>query len=366
MPSSKRRQLNVLVVDDSAVVREVMQRILAPDEFSVTTAADALIATQKLRAARPDVIVLDLALPRVDGLSFLRTLMAEDPMPVVVCSALAETGSADVAMRALADGAVDVVAKPRLGVRGFLEESATTLADTLRAAAQATTHRRPGKRTSRRPPAPAKLPMGSTSLSRGVPVKQSLVAIGASTGGTEALGALLQALPADAPGMVIVQHMPEGFTAAFARRLDGVSPMHVKEAADGDRVERGLVLIAPGGRHTMVAARGGGWHIRVADGPLLSRHRPSVDVLFQSVAEAAADAAVGVLLTGMGRDGAQGLAAMKRKGAWTIAQDEASCVVFGMPKEAIALGAVDEVVSLPRLASAIVARTMVSAQPVAS
>jgi two-component system chemotaxis response regulator CheB len=362
MPSPKRRRLNVLVVDDSAIVREVMQQILATDEFAVTTAADPIIATQKLRGVRPDVVILDLAMPRMDGLSFLRTIMADDPLPVVVCSALAQLGSADTAMRALAEGAVDIVAKPRMGVRGFLEDSATTLADTLRAAAQATIRKRASHRNSRRPPAP---PKPAPSAPRFL-LSESLVALGASTGGTEALAALLSALPEDAPGVVVVQHMPEGFTEAFARRLNGLSPMRVREAVDGDRIEQGLALIAPGGRHTMVRQSAGGWQVRVADGPLLSRHRPSIDVLFQSVAEAAGAASVGVLMTGMGRDGSQGLAAMKRRGAWTIAQDEGSCVVFGMPKEAIALGAASEVLPLSRIAAAIVARTVASNQPVAS
>ncbi len=347
-----RSAIRVLVVDDSALVREVMQRVLRADRsFSVTTAADPLIATRKIAIERPDVIVLDLAMPRMDGLSFLRQIMAEDPIPVVVCSVLTN-GAADVAMRALDEGAVDVVTKPRLGLPGVSDDAASPLIDAVRAASQASVKRRraatPAVQRGADPSArPAVRPVASDAI----------VAVGASTGGTEALGMLLGALPEDAPGLVVVQHMPEGFTAAFARRLDGVCRISVKEAADGDRVERGRALIAPGNRHVVVRAEGAQWRVRVVDGPPVSRHRPSVDVLFGSVAEAAGRSAVGVLLTGMGRDGAEGLLAMKQRGARTIAQDAATCVVFGMPKEAIALGAVDEVVALPRIASVILERT---------
>jgi two-component system chemotaxis response regulator CheB len=345
-----RRVLHVLVVDDSAVVREVMQRILgALDSFSVTTAADPLIAARKMAIARPDVLLLDLAMPNMDGLSFLRKVMAEDPIPVVVCSAMAD-GTADLALRALEEGAVDVVTKPRVGVRGFLEESVTLLVDALRGAAEASGPR--FRAPPRRRQAPECIEWSGQSAS----TCDAIIAIGASTGGTEALSVVLGALPEDAPGLVIVQHMPEGFTGAFARRLDRSCRIAVKEAADGDRVQRGRALIAPGNRHMTVRREGASWLVRIADGPLVSRHRPSVDVLFCSVADAAGPSALGVLLTGMGSDGAEGLRAMKSRAASTIVQDAETCVVFGMPKEAIARGVVDEVVPLPRMAQVLLDR----------
>jgi two-component system chemotaxis response regulator CheB len=351
MLPSDRRVLQVLVVDDSAVVREVMQRILAADDsFVVTTAADPLIAVRKMATSRPDVIVLDLAMPHMDGLSFLRKVMAEDPIPVVICSVMAQ-GAADVAFQALLEGAVDIVSKPQLGVRGFLEESVALLADTLRAAAGASLPRRAALSL------PAKSPrqrMPSVALAKRA--ADALIAIGASTGGTEALCVLLGALPEDAPGVVVVQHMPAGFTGQFARRLDASCAISVKEAKDGDHVLRGQALIAPGNRHLIVVREGAHFRVRVVDGALVSQHRPSVDVLFRSVAEAVGRSAIGVLLTGMGRDGANGLRTMKERGAWTLAQDEATCVVFGMPKEAIALGGVDDVVPLARIAPTILGR----------
>jgi two-component system chemotaxis response regulator CheB len=349
MASADRRLLRVLVVDDSALVRESMQRILTADgSFSVATAADPLIAAHKMATARPDVILLDLAMPQMDGLSFLRKVMAEDPIPVVVCSAMAFDG-ADVALRALEEGAVDVVTKPRLGVRDFLEESVTLLVDTLRAAAEVNLPR------SKRAPALSPIIASEESKSRRRD-GQHVIAIGASTGGTEALSILLGSLPEDVPGLVIVQHMPEGFTGAFARRLDRSSRIAVKEATDGDRIERGRALVAPGNRHMVIRRAGSSWRVRIGDGPLISRHRPSVDVLFRSVAGDVGPSALGVLLTGMGRDGADGLRAMKQRGAWTIAQDEETCVVFGMPREAIARGVIDEVLPLQRIGQALLDR----------
>ena len=349
-----RSTVRVLVVDDSALVREVMQRALgSAHAFSVVTAADPLIAARKMSLARPDVILLDLAMPRMDGLSFLRKLMSEDPIPVVVCSVLTN-GAADVAMRALDEGAVDVVTKPRVGLRGLEDGALVPLMDALRAAAQASVKRR----AAVAPVAPRSAEPHPQTAPRVTASTDVLVAIGASTGGTEALGVVLSALPQDAPGVVVVQHMPEGFTGAFARRLDGACAIRVDEARDGDRVERGRALIAPGNRHVVVRREGAAWRVRLVDGPAVSRHRPSVDVLFGSVAEAAGSAAIGVLLTGMGRDGAEGLREMKLRGARTIAQDAATCVVFGMPREAIALGATDEVVALPRIAPTILERAI--------
>ncbi len=343
--------LRVLVIDDSAVVRQVLGTLLARrGGMDVTVAADPLIAMAKLNHHQPDVVVLDLEMPRMDGLTFLRKLMAERPLPVVVCSGLAGPGSG-AALRALEWGAVDVVAKPRLGLQGFLEESAEMIVETVRAAAGA----RP--RAPRVPvrlnadtviPRPSKVSLPITS--------DKVVGIGASTGGTEALREVLEAMPPGAPAIVVVQHMPEQFTAAFAHRLDQSCRVEVREARDGDRLLEGRALIAPGNRHTMVRRSGAHYVVEVAGGPLVSRHRPSVDVLFRSVAISAGPNAVGVIMTGMGDDGADGLLELKRAGGTTLAQDEATCVVFGMPKEAIARGAVDDVVPLPRIAGAILDR----------
>jgi two-component system, chemotaxis family, protein-glutamate methylesterase/glutaminase len=343
--------LNVLVIDDSAVVRQVMTALLGPT-MVVTTAADPLIAMTKMDARLPDVIVLDLEMPRMDGLTFLRKVMDETPLPVVVCSSFAESSS-ELTMRALQLGAVDVVLKPKIRVGEELSDSAIALIDTVRAAAQA----RVG-RTRSRQPSPRQAPQRMTAEERhtrltlapvslgnsgpaGIP---RVIAIGASTGGTEVLKQLLDTMPADAPAMVIVQHMPERFTAAFARRLNETSAMSVREAVAGEILRPGTALIAPGDRH-MSLVRNGRNSLKIAlhDGPLVNRHRPSVDVLFSSAARMLGDAAAGILLTGMGRDGAQGLLEMRTAGALTMAQDEASSVVFGMPKAAIDLGAAAKV-----------------------
>lgn len=347
-----RRRLNVLVVDDSAVAREVMSAVLGR-EFNVTTAADPIIAMDKIAHACPDVILLDLEMPRMHGLTFLRKLREERPIPVVVCSNLAGRGT-DIALRALEEGAVDVVAKPALGVRGFLDDAEVLLVETVRGAAEARTRRARSTLTRTFPAIPTPLSLPALMPMESLPPRksiltESIIALGASTGGTEALRAILERLPADAPGIVIVQHMPETFTAAFARRLDQGCQLFVKEAATGDEIVAGRVLIAAGNRHLIVHRQGKRYFAEVSNGPLVSRHRPSVNVLFRSVAAAAGANAVGALLTGMGDDGADGLLEMKKAGARTIAQDEASCVVFGMPKEAIARQAVDEVAPLHRI-----------------
>jgi two-component system chemotaxis response regulator CheB len=340
--------VHVLVVDDSALVRDMLQRLLRRfGAFVVTVASDPLIALRKIEQSRPDVILLDLAMPRMDGLSFLRRLMAEDPLPVVVFSSMLG-GATDTVFRALDEGAVDIVIKPQIGMRDFLAESLERLVDVLLAAASAKVTRRVRWGPPRAPTTPV---APRPSHVRRTPGRASLIAMGASTGGTEALGVVLGAMPADSPGTVVVQHMPEGFTAAFARRLDACCPMEVKEAATGDRIYRGRVLLAPGNRHLVVRRAGDEYVAELLETPPVSRHRPSVDVLFRSVAEAAGEAATGVLLTGMGADGAEGLGEMKRRGALTIAQDESTCVVFGMPREAIVRGAVDEVVGLSRIAT---------------
>ena len=358
-----KRVLSVLVVDDSAVVRQAATAILSQDPgIVVTVAADPYIALEKMGRSRPDVILLDLEMPRMDGLTFLRKIMTEDPIPVVVCSGLAARGTA-IAIRALEEGAVEVIAKPQLGVRDFLHDSAAALIEVIREAAEVRVRRREVAapvlpRHSADvvlPPAPSTPQRRRTDRRPGQ--TDVVVAIGASTGGTEALRTILTAMPEASPGIVIVQHMPERFTAAFAQRLDQLCRIEVKEAAPGDRVQQGRALIAPGNHHLMLRRHGAHYEVELADGPRVSRHRPSVDVLFRSVAQTAGAHAMGVLLTGMGDDGATGLLEMKRAGAATVAQDERTSVVFGMPKEAIERGAADQVLPLSSVAAAILSAT---------
>jgi two-component system chemotaxis response regulator CheB len=347
--------LHVLVVDDSAVARQILAAVLGADgSIAVTTAADPLIALRKMERSRPDVIVLDLEMPRMDGLTFLRRIMSEDPIPVVICSRHVGRGTS-AALTALSEGAVEVIARPQVAVREFLQESAVLLLDAVRAAAQA----RLGPRRAAPPPAPSPEPPSPAAI-RPLPARR-VVLLGSSTGGVEALHQILGALPgppALVPPIALVQHMPEGFTTAFAHRLNEACRIEVREAADGDLLRPGLALVAPGNRHLRLkAVRGGcGYGVEVVDGPLISRHRPSVDVLFQSAADAAGPAGVGIILTGMGSDGAAGLLAMRQAGAETYAQSEDTCVVFGMPKEAIAAGAVEQVLPLGSLAGAVLGR----------
>jgi len=346
--TSPRRKVHVLVVDDSAVVRQMLTAILAREAaITVAVAAHPLIAFQKMEVLRPDVIVLDLEMPEMDGLSFLQAVMATDPLPVVICSSLAARG-AEAALRATDAGAVAIIEKPRLGVKGFLSDSEALLRETVMAAAGVRVRPRPAPRAWDQRPRRAAFAAAALRVTT-----DKVIALGASTGGTEALRVVLEAMPPDAPGLLVVQHMPEVFTRAFAERLDRTCQIEVKEAVDGDRVLAGRALVAPGNRHLRLVRSGGHYAVEVADGSRVSGHRPSVDVLFQSVAKAAGSNAVGALLTGMGDDGAAGLLEMRRAGAYTLAQDEASCVVFGMPKEAIAKGAVEEVVSLVEMPGAI-------------
>ena len=343
-PKKSDGSIHVLVVDDSAVVRQVMQGILSTDpKITVSVAADPIIAFAKMEREMPDVVITDLVMPRMDGLTFLRKIMAEKPLPVVVCSEVAHRRTED-AISALELGAVEVIKKPKLGVRDFLHESAVMLIDVVRSASQAKLTPTPFLTVAPRNTADVVLTLGRVSRHRIAGDK--IIAVGASTGGTEALREFLQAMPADCPGIVIVQHMPEVFTRAFADRLNRDCTIAVKEAADGDQILNGRALIAPGNHHLLVHSSASGYVAQVTDGLLVSRHRPSVDVLFRSVAKSAGSNAVGVIMTGMGNDGAQGLLEMRNCGALTIAQDEASCVVFGMPKEAIARDAVAAVVPL--------------------
>jgi len=351
LPRALGDSLRVLVVDDSAMVRQVMQAILSTDpKIKVSAAPDPLIAWTKMQKDPPDVVITDLEMPRMDGLTFIRKIMAESPTPVVVCSGLAARGT-ELAVRALEEGAVEVITKPKVGVRDFLHESAVTLLDAVWSASEAQVKIRPLPGISPLPrlTADAVLPRKIRhALAGGA---ERIIAVGASTGGTEALRVFLAAMPVDCPPIVIVQHMPEGFTRAFADRLDSECGIRVKEAKQGDGLRRGQALIAPGNLHMLVERVREELAVRVVDGPLVSRHRPSVDVLFRSVATSVGAKAIGVIMTGMGVDGAQGLLEMKEAGATNIAQDEASCVVFGMPKEAIARGAVDLVVPLPAIAT---------------
>jgi two-component system chemotaxis response regulator CheB len=341
--------LHVLVVDDSAMVRQVMQGILSTNSrVKVSVAADPLIAWSKMQKEPPDVVITDLEMPRMDGLTFIRKIMQEMPTPVVVCSGLAARGT-ELALRALEEGAVEVITKPKVGVRDFLHESAVTLVDAVWSASQAHVTSRPAMAVVPRLTADAVLPRKAKSHTAGE--SNGVIAVGASTGGTEALRVFLAAMPADCPPIVIVQHMPEGFTRAFAERLNKECTIEVEEARDGTYLQTGQALIAAGNRHMVVNRSGEGLFVQILDGPLVSRHRPSVDVLFRSVAVSVGAKAVGVIMTGMGDDGAQGLGEMNEAGAATIAQDEASCIVFGMPKEAIARGAVNLVVPLERIAS---------------
>jgi two-component system chemotaxis response regulator CheB len=326
-----------------------MQEILSSDpEIEVfATASDPYVAAEKLRRGLPDVITLDIEMPRMDGLTFLHKLMAQHPIPVVICSSLAEE-HCESTLKALEYGAADIICKPKLGTKEFIYESKIRICDAVKAAARS---RMPKPRLHIAEPklsADAVIPKVKSQAM--VQTTERVVAIGASTGGTEALRVFLEALPADSPGMVVVQHMPEMFTAAFARRLDGLCEVSVKEAVNDDTVVRGRVLIAPGNRHTLLKRSGARYFVEVRDGPLVSRHRPSVDVLFRSAARYAGKNAVGVIMTGMGDDGAHGMLEMHEAGAATIAQDEATCVVFGMPNEAIKLGGAQQVLPLELMA----------------
>jgi two-component system chemotaxis response regulator CheB len=344
--------VKVYVVDDSAVVRQALTHMLAgqPDIELIGSAPNPLIAMPAIQKNRPDVLLLDIEMPGMDGLTFLRQIMAGTPIPTVICSTLSSEGSR-VALDALAAGAVAVLAKPKLGLKQFLDDSRREMIQTLRAAAQA----KPRQRATSAPALAARPGVQRPSAAPGVHAfaMNKPVLIGSSTGGTQAIEAVLLALPADAPGIAITQHMPEKFTAMYAQRLDGICAMNVREAKNGDRLERGVVLIAPGGLHMQLRKSAGQYFVQVVDGPPVNRHKPSVDVLFKSGAECAGRDALAIILTGMGDDGARGMKALHDGGARTIAQNEETCVVFGMPKEAIKLQAVDDILPLENMARAI-------------
>ncbi|MFO8002511.1 MAG: chemotaxis response regulator protein-glutamate methylesterase [Marinilabilia sp.] len=353
-------KVKVLVVDDSAVVRQTLSSVIESDSRLqlMGTASDPYAAARKMQKEAPDVITLDVEMPRMDGLTFLKRLMSQHPLPVVIISSLTEKGT-ETGLKALEYGAVEIITKPKMDAKDFFEESRIRICDAIFAAA----HTRPRKQISTPPvikveprhSADAVIPKKSRRNSM-IKTTEKVVVMGASTGGTEALVQILKALPHDSPGLVIVQHMPEQFTRSFAARLDQICDISVKEAQNNDTVIRGRALIAPGNRHTLLKRSGARYYVEVTDGQLVNRHRPSVDVLFRSAAYCAGANAVGLIMTGMGKDGASGLLEMKQAGAVTLAQDEKSCVVFGMPHEAMKLGAVDSVVSLEQIAGTIVTK----------
>lgn len=368
MPTSQgsNRPVRVLVVDDSAAVREAMTQILNADpEIDVMGAAsDPFVAARRISEERPDVITLDVEMPKMDGVTFLKKLMSQHPIPVVMCSSLMTEGSGALAA-AMEAGAVEAIAKPQMDVRGFLEESAVLIRDAVKGAAKAnlSAARRGGARRDADAAARADGPPEKLTADAVLPARapragaeggaDQLVAIGASTGGTEALRVLLEELDAGAPPIVVVQHMPEAFTGPFASRLNSLCRISVREAQDGEIVRRGQALIAPGGRHMLLRRVGSEYRVNVRAGPLVSRHRPSVDVLFRSVAQCAGANAIGIIMTGMGDDGASGLLEMREAGAVTLGQTEESCVVYGMPAAAMRAGAVEREATPLQLAHAI-------------
>ncbi|WP_188568306.1 protein-glutamate methylesterase/protein-glutamine glutaminase [Undibacterium terreum] len=341
-------KIKVLIVDDSALIRSVMSEIIGsqPDMEVVGVAPDPLVARDLIKQTNPDVLTLDVEMPKMDGLDFLEKLMRLRPMPVLMVSSLTERGS-EITMRALELGAVDFVTKPKLSIKSGMQEYTDLIADKIRAASKARIKPRMAQVVDANKGPVGELPMVRNPLTS----SEKLIIIGASTGGTEAIKNFLVQMPSDCPGILITQHMPEGFTRSFAKRLDGLCKISVMEAAGGERVLPGHAYIAPGHSHLLLARSGANYVTKLDDGPPVNRHRPSVDVLFRSAATFAGKNAVGVILTGMGKDGAVGMLEMKNAGAYNFAQDEATCVVFGMPREAIAVGATHEVGPLNELPS---------------
>jgi two-component system chemotaxis response regulator CheB len=349
-------KVKVLIVDDSAIVRQTLAQIIDSDPLLevMGTASDPYFAAKKIAEEVPDVITLDVEMPRMDGLTFLKKIMSQHPIPVVIISSLTAQGT-ETGLKALELGAVEIITKPQMNTKQFIEESRIRICDAVRAAAHAKLKLK-RRRFEAEPmyvapklSADAVLPPSTPNLSM-IKTTEIVIAVGASTGGTEALTSFLKAMPLDTPGIVIVQHMPEKFTTSFANRLNEICQITVKEAENGDSVIRGRALIAPGNFHMLLKRSGARYYVEVKEGPLVNRHRPSVDVLFRSTARYAGANAIGVIMTGMGDDGARGLLEMKQSGAKTVAQDEKTCVVFGMPKEAIKMGAVDKILPLDSIA----------------
>lgn len=359
--TSRQEQANhpktrVLIVDDSAVVRQALSGILQSDKSIevLGTASDPYFAAKKISKEVPDVITLDIEMPRMDGLTFLKKLMSQHPIPVVVISSLTEKGT-ETAIKALEYGAVEIITKPQMHTKDFIEESRIRICDAVKAAARAKVSRKKVAQPASVEPkytADAILPAGNNRSM--IKTTDIVVAVGASTGGTDALLTFLQEMPPDVPGIVIVQHMPENFTRSFANRLNDICRITVKEAENGESVTRGKALIAPGNKHMLLKRSGARYFVEIQEGPLVNRHRPSVDVLFRSTARYAGRNAIGIIMTGMGGDGARGLLEMKEAGAFTIAQDEKSCVVYGMPKEAVSIGAVNKIVHLSGIAAEVI------------
>ena len=341
------KKISVIVVDDSALMRKLLSEIInsQQDMQAIGAAADPLAAREMIRTLNPDVLTLDVEMPKMDGLEFLERLMRLRPMPVVMVSSLTERGS-EATLRALELGAIDYVSKPKIDIVHGIQAYAAEITEKIRTAAAARPRARPGT-------APVRGTHTLPALANRIISTEKLIIVGASTGGTEAIKEFLMDMPADCPGILITQHMPEAFTKSFAARLDGLCRISVKEAAHAERVLPGHAYVAPGHSHLLLRRSGANYMTQLSDAEPVNRHRPSVDVLFRSAAEHAGKNAVGVILTGMGKDGAQGMLAMKRAGAYNFAQDEASCVVFGMPKEAIAVGASDEILPLRDIAPAV-------------
>lgn len=355
--------IKVMIIDDSAVVRRTMSEVLAleKDIEVIATASDPYDATEKLKKLVPDVIVLDIEMPRMDGLTFLKKVMTQHPIPIIICSSKAEKDSQNI-FQAMQFGAVDIIQKPKVGTKDFIEESRIRISDAIRAARLINVKKIKDRASAVNPnPVSPKytadviMPMPPPNIS--IETTESIIVVGASTGGTEALKVFLEKLPIDCPSVVIVQHMPEKFTAAFATRLNGICDVSIKEAENNDTVLRGRVLIAPGNKHMLLKRAGARYFVELKDGPLVSRHRPSVDVLFRSAARYAGKNAIGIIMTGMGDDGAHGMLEMKKAGAFNIAQNEETSVVFGMPKEAIKIGAVDKILPLEEIADFVVHKT---------
>lgn len=355
MQAENKKMIKVMLVDDSAVVRQTLTQVLDSDpEIEVIAACqDPFFAAKELRNIRPDVMLLDVEMPRMDGITFLKKIMSQNPLPVIICSTLVGTGS-ETTVKALEYGAIDIIQKPTIGTKKFLEEATVQLTDAVKAAARVNIKQlqRSTQKIAPKLTADAVLPgISGKAMSK---TTEKIIVIGASTGGTEAVRKVLEVMPQDAPGIVVVQHMPQGFTASFANRLNELCKINVKEATNGDSVLRGHALIAPGNYHTLVKRSGARYYVEVREGPLVSRHRPSVDVLFRSTARYAGKNAVAAILTGMGDDGAAGMKEMHESGSYTIAQDEKTSVVYGMPAVAVKQGGVDRILPLNLIAQALI------------
>ncbi|MBC8412725.1 MAG: chemotaxis response regulator protein-glutamate methylesterase [Nitrospira sp.] len=350
----KDKTITVLIVDTSLRVRQTLEHIISSDpELTVITAADPLMAVRKIKLAIPDVITLEVAMQEMEGLPILKQIILKHSIPVILCSSLSERRS-DTAQRVVEYGAVDIIERPELGIEKFFDESKVLICDTIKSAAISRAKKTPEFTTT--PKLNADAVISKPEAKAIIQTTDKIVVIGASTGGTEALQILLKALPVNSPGIVIVQHMPERFTASFAKRLDSFCKVSIKEAKNNDSVIRGHVLIAPGNQHMILKRTGSRYYVELKDGPLVSRHRPSIDVLFRSAAKYSGKNAIGIIMTGMGDDGARGMLEMKQAGSFNISQDESTSVIFGMPKEAIRLGGVDIVLPLKKIAEEVISQ----------